>query len=193
MKSTFLFAGGSGAFPLCAKGLTAKGVNSLQTDQLFAERFATIAAPRSRFGCILPTAIATGAGAQHLFSDFTRRGAVAALYDFENRKPLFVGVDSSYKFCLLSLVGRDLREPAARFAFFLEDPADLDDSERVFALSPEEIALINPNTGTLPIFRTRRDADLTAAIYRRIPVLWNETERGGNPWGITFKRPFPHD
>ncbi|WP_434593119.1 Eco57I restriction-modification methylase domain-containing protein [Streptomyces sp. A5-4] len=190
VKSTFLFAGGSGAFPLCAKGLTAKGVNSLQTDQLFAERFATIAAPRSRFGCILPTAIATGAGAQYLFSDFTRRGAVAALYDFENRKPLFVGVHASYKFCLLSLAGKDLREPAARFAFFLEDPADLDDAERVFALSPEEIALINPNTGTLPIFRTRRDADLTAAIYQRIPVLWNETERGGNPWGISFKRLF---
>lgn len=190
VKSTFLFAGGSGAFPLCAKGLTAKGVNSLQTDQLFAERFATIAAPRSRFGCILPTAIATGAGAQYLFSDFTRRGAVAALYDFENRKPLFVGVDSRYKFCLLSLVGRDLREPAARFAFFLDDPADLHDAERGFALSPEEIALINPNSGTLPIFRTRRDADLTADIYRRIPVLWNETERGGNPWGITFKRLF---
>ncbi len=190
VKSTFLFAGGSGAFPLCAKGLTAKGVNSLQTDQLFAERFATIAAPRSRFGCILPTAIATGAGAQYLFSDFTKRGAVAALYDFENRKPLFVGVHASYKFCLLSLAGRDLREPAARFAFFLEDPADLDDAERVFALSPEEIALINPNTGTLPIFRTRRDADLTAEIYGRIPVLWNETEKGGNPWGIAFKNLF---
>ena len=61
---------------------------------------------------------------------------------------------------------------------------------RVFALSPEEIALINPNTGTLPIFRNRRDADLTAAIYRRIPVLWDETKPDGNPWGITVKRLF---
>ncbi|MET7554558.1 DNA methyltransferase [Streptomyces albidoflavus] len=190
VKSTFLFAGASGAFPLCGKGLTIKGVNSLQTDQLFAERFATIAAPRSRFGCIVPTAIATGAGAQYLFSDFTRRGAVAALYDFENRKPLFVGVHSSYKFCVLALAGRELREPAARYAFFLEDPADLGDAERVFALSPEEITLINPNTGTLPIFRTRRDADLTVGIYRRVPVLWNEGERDGNPWGIAFKRLF---
>ncbi|MER7656741.1 Eco57I restriction-modification methylase domain-containing protein [Streptomyces albidoflavus] len=190
VKSTFLFAGASGAFPLCGKGLTIKGVNSLQTDQLFAERFATIAAPRSRFGCIVPTAIATGAGAQYLFSDFTRRGAVAALYDFENRKPLFVGVDSRYKFCVLALVGRELREPAARFAFFLEDPSDLGDAERVFALSPEEITLINPNTGTLPIFRTRRDADLTVGIYRRVPVLWNEGEKGGNPWGVVFKNLF---
>ncbi|MEU4409374.1 DNA methyltransferase [Streptosporangium sp. NPDC023963] len=190
VKSTFLFAGGSGAYPLCAKGLTVKGVNSLQTDQLFAERFTMIAAPQGRFGCIIPTAIATGAGAQHLFSDLTRRGAIASLYDFENLKPLFVGVDSRYKFCLLSMTGRNLREPAAKFAFFLEDTTDLDDSERVFALSPEEIALINPNTGTLPIFRTRKDADLTVAIYRHVPVLWNETEKNGNTWGITFKNLF---
>ncbi|TKA11901.1 Eco57I restriction-modification methylase domain-containing protein [Actinacidiphila oryziradicis] len=190
VKSTFLFAGSSGAYPLCGKGLTVKGVNSLQTDQLFAERFASVVAPQGRFGCIIPTAIATGAGAQHLFSDFTRRGVISSLYDFENRKPLFVGVHSSYKFCLLSLTGRNLREHAARFAFFLEDTINLDDVDRVFALSPGEIALINPNTGTLPIFRTRRDADLTAAIYRRIPVLWNETEKQGNPWGISFKNLF---
>ncbi|MEV1022010.1 DNA methyltransferase [Streptomyces sp. NPDC050264] len=190
VKSSFLFLGQSGAFPLCGKGLTVKGVNSLQTDQLFAERFATIAAPRSRFGCILPTAIATGAGAQHLFSDFTRRGVVAALYDFENRKPLFVGVHASYRFCLLTLSGRDLRERAARFAFFLSDPTELDDADRVFSLSPEEIALINPNTGTLPIFSSRRDADLTTSIYRRVPVLRNDSKIDGNLWNINFRRLF---
>ncbi|WP_214105076.1 Eco57I restriction-modification methylase domain-containing protein [Acrocarpospora catenulata] len=189
VKSTFLFAGSSGAYPRCGKGLTVKGVNSLQTDQLFTERFAAIVAPKGRVGCIIPTAIATGAGAQHLFSGLASRGAIAALYDFENRKKLFPGVHSSYKFCLLSLTGRGLREPAAKFAFFLEDSVELDDSSRAFALSPEEITLINPNTGTLPIFRSRRDADLTLAIHRRIPVLWNETTRA-NPWGIVFKNHF---
>ncbi|MFG2064898.1 Eco57I restriction-modification methylase domain-containing protein [Micromonospora sp. NPDC048871] len=192
VKSTFLFASSSGAYPLCAKGLTVRGVTMLQMDQLFAERFASIVAATGRVGCIIPTAIATGAGAQHLFSDLTRRGGIAALYDFENRKPLFVGVDSRYKFCLLSLAGRDLREPAAKFAFFLLDATDLDDVERVFTLSPEEVALINPNTGTLPIFRSRRDADLTAAIYHRLPVLWNESRPDGNPWDITFKATFFH-
>ncbi|MGP3756152.1 Eco57I restriction-modification methylase domain-containing protein [Streptomyces sp. IBSNAI001] len=190
VKSTFLFAGGAGAFPLCEKGLTVKGVNSLQTDQLFVERFASIAGARSRFGAIIPTAIATGAGAQHLFAGFTRRGSVVALYDFENKKPLFEGVHASYKFCLLSLCGRSINEPVARFAFFLQDSSDLDDADRVFALSPEEISLINPNTGTLPIFRSRRDADLTAGIYERLPVLWNETRRDGNSWGMAFKRLF---
>ena len=190
IKATFLFASSSGVFPLCAKGLTLMGVTKLQIDQLFAERFAALAAPIGRVGCIIPTAIATAAGGQYLFQDFTERGAIASLYDFENRKPLFPDVDSRYRFCLLSLAGNALREPAARYAFFLEDTQDLDEADRIFALSPEEIALFNPNTGNLPIFRNHRGADLTGKIYHRIPVLWDEAKRNGNPWGIAFKNLF---
>ncbi|MFB7543562.1 Eco57I restriction-modification methylase domain-containing protein [Streptomyces zaomyceticus] len=200
VKGTFHFAGDSEVFPLCAKGLTVKGVNSLQTDTLFAERMSKVVAADGRFGVILPTAIATGAGSQHLFSDFTRRGVLVSLYDFENKRPKspalpkagkwFESVHSSYKFCLISLTGRAVREPAARFGFFLSEITELDNPERVFTLSSEDLALINPNTGTLPVFRTRRDADLTAEIYRRLPVLWDEGRRGGNPWGITFKNHF---
>ena len=153
-------------------------------------RFVAVVASAGRVGCIIPTAIATGAGGQYLFGDFTQRGVVALLYDFENRKLLFPDVDSRQRFCLLCLTGKALREPVARFAFFLLDTGDLDDADRVFAFSPKEIALISPNTRTLPIFRNRRDANLTATIYRRFPVLWNETKPDGNPWGIVVKRLF---
>ena len=190
VKATFLFGSSSGAFPLCARGLTVKGVVTLQTDQLFAERFAMIAAPMGRVGCIIPTAIATGAGGQYLFSEFSRRGGVVSLYDFENQGKRFFDMHASYRFCLLSLGGKELREAVARYSFFLLDTAELDDVDRVFALSPEDLALINPNSGTLPIFRSRRDADLTGAMYRRLPTLWNETSSEGNLWKITFKRLF---
>ena len=187
VKSTFLFASGSQKYPNCALGLKEPGVNSLQTDMLFAELFDALAAPIGRVGCIIPTAIATSASGQHLFRAFTVRGGVVSLYDFENGKPIFPGVHASYKFCLLSLTGKKLREPAARYSFFLTDTPELDDVERVFALTPEELALINPNTSTLPTFRSRRDAALTVAIYDRVPVLLDETKRHGNLWMITFK------
>ncbi|MEU1372424.1 DNA methyltransferase [Streptomyces triculaminicus] len=192
VKSSFLFLGSSGAYPQLRKGLSIKGVNSLQTDQLFTERFVFITAPEGRCGTIVPTQIATGAGAQYLFQDLTRRGALKHLYDFENgkREKLFPAVHASYQFALISLTGRSLSEPAARFAFFLGHPDELADGQPVFALSSEEIALINPNTGTLPVFRTRWDADLTAAIHRRMPVLVNDSHAEGNPWRITFKRLF---
>ncbi|MEU1507091.1 DNA methyltransferase [Kitasatospora sp. NPDC005748] len=200
VKGTFHFAGDSDVFPLCAKGLTVKGVNSLQTDTLFAERMASVVAANGRFGLILPTAVATGASSQYLFGDFTRRGALASLYDFENRRPKspalptggkwFESVDSRYKFCLFSLTGRAARADTSRVGFFLSDVTDLEDADRVFVLDPEDLARINPNTGTLPVFRTQRDADITANIYRRVPVLWNEGRRNGNPWGMSFKRLF---
>ncbi|MEW1642105.1 DNA methyltransferase [Streptomyces sp. NPDC091219] len=192
VKSSFLFLGASGTYPQLRKGLSAKGVNSLQTDQLFTERFVSITAPKGRCGTVVPTQIATGAGAQFLFEDLTQRGAVKHLYDFENgrREKLFPAVDSRYSFSLLSLSGRSLTEPAARFAFFLGHPDELTDGGAVFALSAEEITLINPNTGTLPVFPTRRDADLTVAIQRRMPVLANDRRTDGNPWRISFKRLF---
>ncbi|WP_033281926.1 Eco57I restriction-modification methylase domain-containing protein [Streptomyces sp. NRRL F-525] len=192
VKSSFLFLGASGTYPQLRKGLSAKGVNSLQTDQLFTERFVSITAPKGRCGTVVPTQIATGAGAQFLFEDLTQRGAVKHLYDFENgrREKLFPAVDSRYSFSLLSLSGRSLTEPAARFAFFLGHPDELADGGAVFALSAGEITLINPNTGTLPVFPTRRDADLTVAIQRHVPVLVREKSTEGNPWRITFKRLF---
>ncbi len=62
-------------------------------------------------------------------------------------------------------------------------------SQAVFYMPPEEILLVNPNTGTTPVFRSRRDAEITIAIYKRVPVLWREDPED-NPWGLSFLRMF---
>ena len=78
-----------------------------------------------------------------------------------------------------------------RFAFFLTDPAQLAEPERNFPLSPEQIAAINPNTRTVPIFRSRTDAELTAKIYANAPILIDESKgKQGNPWGVSFMAMF---
>ncbi|RKR12632.1 Eco57I restriction-modification methylase domain-containing protein [Arthrobacter oryzae] len=172
------FASNSGRYPLCGRG-------RVKTDPLFAELFRSMTHPMGRTGIIVPTGIATDHTTQFFFKDLVETSTIAALYDFENRAPLFVGVDSRYKFCLLTIAGRVAKEEVASFAFFLHDPADVSVSS--FELSPEEIKLLNPNTGTLPIFRTRRDVEITLAIYRRVPVLIDENDSvGGNPWGVSF-------
>ena len=136
---------------------------------------------------ILPTGIATDATTQYFFKDLVQTHTLVSLFDFENRRPLFEGVDSRYKFCLLTLSGRADETEQAQFAFFAHDPADLNREDARFELTPDEIQLLNPNTGTCPIFRTRRDAEITLGIYRRVPVLINENDPvNGNPWGISF-------
>ena len=118
---------------------------------------------------MLPTGIATDDTTKRFFQDVVRTRALASLFDFENKGIFFPDVHRNYKFCLFT-AGRGLRPTAdrAEFVFFAHAVEALRDPERRFVLSPEDIALLNPNTRTCPIFRSGRDAELAKAIYRRV-------------------------
>lgn len=165
-----------GRFPLTGRG-------DVNTYALFAEHFARSLKPYGRAGVIVPTGIATDATTAPFFAWLVDEQRLARLVDFENSAPVFTGVHRSFKFSLLTL-GRD--EAEARFAFFLTDPSQLAHRERSFVLTPEQIARINPNTKTAPVFRARRDAELTAKIYDAAPVLIDEGGADGNPWDMSF-------
>ncbi|MEV4467379.1 DNA methyltransferase [Micromonospora echinofusca] len=165
----------SGRSPLTGQG-------NLNTYSVFAEIDHALLSRRGRAGIILPTGIATDVRNQYFFKGVVKSGSIAALYDFENRSGLFPAVDSRMKFCILSLAGVDVNEACADFAFFLRSPSDV--PGRVIALGPEDIALLNPNTGTCPIFRSARDADITTGVYRRLAILVKHGTRTGNPWMI---------
>ncbi|MGC9537772.1 Eco57I restriction-modification methylase domain-containing protein [Streptomyces sp. UG1] len=173
----------SGRVPLTGQG-------NLNTYAVFTETDCILLDPKGRAGVIVPTGIATDARTQHFSGDLVHRGAIAALYDFENAAPLFPGVHRSFKFSILSMVGRSLREPAARFAFFLHDPSELNEAGKAFTLTPEEIELLNPNTGTLPVFRSTRDAEITLGIYQRTPVLLKEGAQRRNTWEVSLTTMF---
>ena len=147
---------------------------------------------RGRVGCLLPTGIATDDTPKRFFQDVVNTKSLASLFDFENKGIFFPDVHRNYKFCLFT-AGRGLRPTAdqAEFVFFAHGVEALRDPERQFALSPEDIALLNPNTCTCPIFRSSQDAELAKAIYRRVPVLIREVGDGqneSNPWDIRFKQ-----
>ncbi|GIV88242.1 MAG: hypothetical protein KatS3mg055_0760 [Chloroflexus sp.] len=93
------------------------------------------------------------------------------------------------KFCLLVLQGSDAANATFPVVCFATNPNQLNDPQRVFTLSRDLLVRINPNTRNLPLFRTRADAELTAAIYARVPVLVDEP-RGANPWGVRFQTMF---
>jgi len=183
-EATSHFIRHCGRFPLC-------GVGDVNTYALFAETMRSLVGPAGRAGVIVPTGIATDDTTKAFFGAINGGRELVSLYDFENREKLFPDIDSRIKFCLLTLAGRERPvKGGAELAFFCHDASDLDDSERRFRLSPEEIALLNPNTRTCPVFRSRRDAEITLGIYRRVPVLVKEGDPEGNPWGISFRRLF---
>ncbi|MDA8373606.1 MAG: N-6 DNA methylase [Actinomycetota bacterium] len=173
----------SGAYPLCGRG-------DVNTYAVFAETMRDGLTARGRMGVIVPTGIATDDTTKYFFADCVDNQRLVSLYDFENAAPLFPAVHRSYKFCLLTLGGADARVAQADFAFFAHQVSDLDDPERRFPLTPDDFALINPNTRTAPVFKTRRDAAITKKIYQRVPVLVREGDPEGNPWGIEFSTMF---
>lgn len=180
-EASSIFAREGGRFPLTGRG-------DVNTYALFAELFASLAGPRGRAGVIVPTGIATDATTAPFFAALIDGRRLARLIDFENRDAIFPAVHRSYKFSLLT-IGWEIG--AAEFAFFLTDTAQLAEPERCFTLSPADIARINPNTKTAPVFRARADAALTAKIYGRVPVLIDEAKGpAGNPWGVSFSAMF---
>ena len=122
---------------------------------------------------------------------------MSSLFDFENRRPgsglthFFPDVDSRFKFCALIFGGAERRFQETECAFFLHDTETISDSERCFALAPSDFARVNPNTGTAPIFRTRRDAEITRRIYERHPVLVDRSQgEERKAWPIRYHTMF---
>jgi len=174
----------SGNFPLTAKG-------DINTYMLFAELARRLVAPNGRVGLLVPSGIATDNTTRELFASLMDSKSLVSLYDFENKAPVFPDVHRSFKFCTLVFHGAGVQNDAADFVFFARRTDEIDERKRHIPLSSKDIALLNPNTRTCPIFRTRRDAELTKAIYRRVPILVDQSRKeGGNPWGVRFVRMF---
>jgi hypothetical protein len=173
----------SGRYPLAGRG-------DINTYAVFAEADRNLLAGEGRLGVILPTGIATDATTQYFFNDLVTCGSIVTLFSFREIRRLFPGTDDRNPFCLLTLNGRASSTAEGTFAFRLENPTDLLRSDATYSLSPAEILLLNPNTGTCPVFRSRRDAEITLGIYHRVPVLIREGDPDENPWGIKFMRMF---
>ena len=90
-----------------------------------------------------------------------------------------------FKFCLIT-AGKAQAEPrTVSGVFYLTRIDHLLDPRRIYTLRTDDFARLNPNTKTCPVFRTSRDASLTAKIYRNTTIILNE-ENVDNPWNVKF-------
>ena len=165
----------SGRYPLC-------GVGDVNTYAIFAELFRSSISNEGRMGIITPTGLATDATTAAFFGDSVRSQRLAAFYDFDNEARIFEGVHHAFRFAV-SCISGGATIAKSRLSFLNRHVSDAVTAR--FALAPEEILLLNPNTGTLPMFRTRKDAEISLGIYRRFPTLIKDSD-GSNPWGLHF-------
>ncbi len=150
---------------------------------LFVERAACIVRRQGVVGLLTPSGIAGDLGAAKFFRGISTSGRLGLLFDFENKKTFFPDVHASFKFCALVFGGVLRRFANARCAFYLHRIEQLNDVDRIIPLDAADFAAVNPNTGTAPIFRSRRDAEITTRIYRSHPVLVNRSAEFDDPPG----------
>jgi hypothetical protein len=185
VEAASTFARESGRFPLT-------GVGDINTYALFAEHFSRLAAcgdrHASRAGLIVATGIATDATTSRFFASLVDERRLASLFSFFEIRRWFSATDDRRPFCLLTIAND---AGTADFVFDAKSIGDTRDSRKRFVLAPSEIALLNPNTKTAPIFRSRADAELASKIYERNPVLIEESKGdAGNLWKLSFSRMF---
>ena len=158
------YARGTGDYPLLSGG-------RVNLASLFVERVMSLLKPDGMAGLLTPSGIYADKPSIRFFKSISTRGRVGGLFDFENRKIFFKDVHGSLKFCALIFSGEERHFDQTECAFFLHDTKTIMDQDRRLVLTPSDFARVNPNTGTVPVFRTRRDADIIRRIYKRHPVL----------------------
>ncbi len=191
-----------GDFPLLGRG-------DINLYSLFVERSMSLLNRGGLMGLLTPSGIAGDLTSAAFFKSVSTEGRLRALFDFENRRlgydqpPFFPAVDSRFKFCAFvaskskpqvgfqAVPGEQPLEMPARCAFFLHSVEEVRDPDRWFPMAANQFARVNPNTGTAPVLRTRRAANLTTSIYERMPVL---VDRSGGivvkAWPVAYRRMF---
>lgn len=139
---------------------------------------------KEAWGLVLPTGIAVNDSNKAFFSKLIDENRLVSLYDFENKEGLF-DIHRMFKFCLLVASKPQDTPRTVSGGFYLTRLDHLLDPRRIYTLQTSDFARLNPNTKTCPVFRTSRDAKLTAKIYRNSTILYNEIT-GENPWNVKF-------
>ena len=176
----------SGNYPLLSGGDT--NLNSL-----FVERAHALVKPGGMVGLLIPSGIASDQSSSAFFRKVTGEKQVHSIVDFFNRRYdgslYFPDVYYRFKFCAYVAGGPGRTFDSASFGFFIRDLAEIADPDRVFPITADEINRINPNSGTAPIFRSRRDKEITSGIYARLPVLVDR-EAGNAVWSVRYATMF---
>ena len=154
-----------GNYPL----LSSRDVNLYS---LFVERAMALVKPQGMVGLLTPIGIATDMSASQFFSTLVEKQLIRIFYAFENRRGwLFPDIHHEEQPSIVVFSNGGNPFSSIRLCVRISGWEQFHDSERRFSVDSTRITRINPNTGTVPLFRTRRDAELITAIYERLPIL----------------------
>ncbi|MDE0164330.1 MAG: hypothetical protein OXL36_04445 [Bryobacterales bacterium] len=175
----------SGDYPHLSRG-------DVNIYSLFVERAMALVAPGGMVGLLTPIGIATDKTSAPFFAERIRACSVKAFLAFENRRGwLFPDIHHEEQPSIFVFAPTQNQFSDFEFCVRISSWEQFKNSNRRFQVSANLLREVNPNTKTVPMFRTRRDAELTTAIYRRLPVLVDRSSGSEvMTWPVKYTRMF---
>lgn len=154
---------------------------------LFVERAHALAKKNGVIGLLVPIGIGSDKTSAPYISYITEARQLKSFISFENRKRwLFKDVHAEDQPTVIIASNPGRRYDGFRYAVKLHAlPTELNDP--TVTMSASALKAVNPNTGTIPIFRSAEDARLVTGIYSRIPVLVRKSPVGDqSDWPVAY-------
>jgi hypothetical protein len=155
--------------------------------KLFFEQCVNLLREGGDCGIVIPSGIYTDLGAKGLRDLLFDQNQVTGLFCFENRKEIFEGVDSRFKFVVLTFAkgGTTRQFPAA---FMRHDVADLAafPGEMGLSLSVDLIRRLSPDSHSVMEFKSAMDIRIAEKMLK-FPLLGEKIE---GTWNLRLTNEF---
>lgn len=168
-KTTARMARSCGDYPLLSGG-------DVNLYSLFVERAHALVKPQGMVGLLVPIGISTDRTSARFFSSLVTEKRIKCFYAFENRRGwLFPDIHHEEQPSVIVFNHLSKQSDYFDFCARVSSWKQFDETERRFSLNSDMLIRMNPNTITIPILHSRRDAELVMGIYQRFPILVNRS------------------
>ncbi len=155
--------------------------------KLFTEQCFNLLRPGGLCGIVIPSGIYTDLGTKQLREMLFGETTITGLFGFENRKTIFEGVDSRFKFVVLSFKkgGKTESFPAS---FMRHDVRELEHfpSTDSLVIPAELVTRLSPDSLSVMEFKSETDVGITKR-FLEFPLLGAEID---GHWKIRYFREF---
>lgn len=164
-----------------------KATTDLNLYKLFAEQCTHLVRSGGRCGIVIPSGIYTDLGATRLREMLFSQTKITGLFCFENRRGIFEGVDSRFKFVILSFENggttesfpaRFMRHDVAELVTFPSADSLLIDIALVRQLSPDSLSILE--------FKDEREI----AIAKKLSSFPRLGDHDPKAWNLMLQREF---
>lgn len=164
-----------------------KAGSDINLYKLFTEQCFNLLRPGGECGIVIPSGIYTDLGTKQLREMLFAETEITGLFCFENRKEIFEGVDSRFKFVVLTFA-KGSGTVSFPTAFMRHEVAELErfPKEGALKMPVELIERLSPDSLSIMEFKTDQDVRIAEKMLK-FPLLG---EKRKDSWNLTLCNEF---